>query len=199
MSSLCPLSCFQSFSYPLWWREGMCWTFCSWIYFLKVLALASIRCLNSCFFLLTAVIKRLDRGVDCASEGWLWQRGAAASSLLPGRVTFPSQAGRGSRCGAAPLRWHRVTAGRAAPCQLPSDSQRPGGPGRMGHLAHCCPIFPAARSPCSQLPVLRVSPGQSASHRGVSPASLAVCEPLSGDMCPRAGHVSQVCLQGWQG
>lgn len=51
------------------------------------------------------------------------KEGAAASSLLPGRVTFPSQAGRGSRCGAAPLRWHRVTASRAAPCQLPATAK----------------------------------------------------------------------------
>lgn len=35
------------------------------------------------------------------------EEGAAAASLLPGRVTFPSQAGMCSRCGATLLRWQQ--------------------------------------------------------------------------------------------
>lgn len=146
MSSLCPLSCFQSFSYPLQRREELCWVFCSWIHFFKLLALVTIYCLNSCFLLLTAVVKMLytlGRAVDCAREERLSQRGNCCS-VSPAKKGHLSHAGSNAQQMPgyfAPLTvgWER--AGMFS-CRLPKDSE---GKEALGdHLGHCFPIFSAS-------------------------------------------------------
>lgn len=103
------------------------------------------------------------------------KEGAAAASLLPGRVTFPSQAGMCSGCGAPLLHWR---AG-AVSSQLPSDSRRQGSTG--GPSGSLLPdLSSSTLSRAGSALLSRGVPGRCR-------APVPVCELLAAEMCSGAG------------
>lgn len=110
------------------------------------------------------------------------KEGAAAACLLPGRVTFPSQAGMCSSCGAPLLLWR---AG-AFSSQLSTDSQRQGSTG--GPSSSLLPdLFSSTLSRAGNALLSRGVPGQCR-------ASVAGCELLADEMCSGAG---EMCHRSW--